>query len=98
MIVVPFSIEEPTKVSWDISVTADANGLCTVTNIRSPSERETGPGRSDGEESKQGCSWTSGLNSRPRIRPISCPRTPRVKDGTHPVYHGDRRSGTAVAQ
>src|SRR5712692_9871915 len=36
IIVVPFSIDEPTKASWYISVTADVNGICTVTAICSP--------------------------------------------------------------
>src|SRR2546425_2832990 len=34
--VVPFSIDEPTKASWYISVTTDSNGICTVTAILPP--------------------------------------------------------------
>jgi hypothetical protein len=33
---VPFALDEPTKVSWDLAGTADANGSCTVTALRSP--------------------------------------------------------------
>ena len=32
----PFSIDEPTKASWYISVTADSNCICTVTAILLP--------------------------------------------------------------
>jgi hypothetical protein len=34
--VVPFSIDEPTKASWYISVTTDSNGICTVIAILPP--------------------------------------------------------------
>ncbi len=33
----PCSIDEPTKASWYLSVTTDANGLCTVTASLPPS-------------------------------------------------------------
>ena len=36
IIVAPFSMDEPTKASWYLSVTADSNCICTVTAIRSP--------------------------------------------------------------
>ena len=36
-------------------------------------------------------SWTSGLNSRSKTRPISCPIMPRVKGGTHPYYEAPIR-------
>ena len=32
----PFSIEEPIKASWYISVTTDSNCICTVIAIQSP--------------------------------------------------------------
>src|SRR2546428_9422365 len=35
--VIPFSIDDPTKASWYISVTTDANCICTVTAILPPS-------------------------------------------------------------
>ena len=34
IIVAPSSMDEPTKASWYISVTADSNCICTVTAIR----------------------------------------------------------------
>ena len=37
IIVTPFSMDEPTKASWYISVTADSNRICTVMAIRPPS-------------------------------------------------------------
>ena len=51
--VVPFAMDEPPQASWDLSVTADANCLCTVTAIPSPWSPETCPWSSDGEESGQ---------------------------------------------
>jgi hypothetical protein len=36
IIVVPFSIDEPTKASWDIAVTADAHCLCMVIALCPP--------------------------------------------------------------
>ena len=35
--VLAFSMDEPTKASWYISVTADSNCICTVMAIQSPS-------------------------------------------------------------
>ena len=52
--VVPWSIAEPTTASWDIAVTADSHGLCTLTALGPPAAPQPCPGRGDGEASGPG--------------------------------------------
>src|SRR6266581_6306356 len=72
-IVVPFSIAEPTKASWYLSVTADAHCLCTVTAILPPSPPQTCHWIRCGEDSCHGGPWPSGFTYRPKTRPTSYP-------------------------
>src|SRR6266436_8682533 len=78
IIVVPFSIEEPIKASLYISVTTDANCLCTVTAILPPSPPQTCHWIRCGEDSCHGSPWTSGFTYRPKTRPTSCPMRERT--------------------
>src|SRR3989442_15916561 len=83
IIVVPFSIDEPTKASWYISVTADVNCICTVTAIFPPLPPQTCYGIRGGEDSSM---TARGL----RIMVDMMSRTDRLKmlcvePGTHPT-------------
>src|SRR2546426_7348355 len=83
IIVVPFSIDEPTKASWYISVTADVNCICTVTAIFPPLPPQTCYGIRGGEDSSM---TARGL----RIMVDMMSRTDRLKmlcvePGTHPI-------------
>src|SRR2546422_315799 len=85
IIVVPFSIDEPTKASWYISVTADVNCICTVTAIFPPLPPQTCYGIRGGEDSSM---TARGL----RIMVDMMSRTDRLKmlcvePGTHPFFH-----------
>src|SRR2546428_6992682 len=84
IIVVPFSIDEPTKASWYISVTADVNCICTVTAIFPPLPPQTCYGIRGGEDSSM---TARGL----RIMVDMMSRTDRLKmlcvePGTHPFF------------
>ena len=86
IIVVPFSIDEPTKASWYISVTADVNCICTVTAIFPPLPHQTCDGIRGGEDSSM---TARGL--RIMVDMMSC--TDRLKmlcvePGTHPNFLG----------
>src|SRR2546425_8564756 len=76
-------MDEPTKASWYISVTADSNCICTVMAIRSPSPLSTSPWMSCEEDSDKEGSGTSRLNYPDHGLKTSC-----VKGGTHPTSSG----------
>src|SRR5467141_1843668 len=96
IIVVPFSIDEPTKASWDISVTADVNCICTVTALFPPLPPQTCYGIRGGEDSSM---TARGL----RIMVDMMSRTDRLKmlcvePGTHPEERDRKRAIKALAQ
>src|SRR5215475_3701289 len=93
IIVVPFSIDEPTKASWYLSVTADVNCICTVTAIFPPSPHQTCYGIRGGEDSSM---TARGLwimvdmrRRRDRLKML------RVEPGTHPKFRHALLAGDA---
>ena len=79
IIVAPFAIDEPTKASWDLSVTTDAHGLCPVTALLPPEPPQTASCIRCGEESGTVYAWTSSLTYLSRRRPTSRPMRGYVK-------------------
>src|SRR5262247_2219431 len=84
IIVVPFSIDEPTKASWYLSVTADVNCICTVTAIFPPLPHQTCYGIRGGEDSSMTARglWimVGMMRRRDRLKML------RVEPGTHPFF------------